>query len=133
MGPFPTSSSLKMSSGKARLQAESQPCSGCASFTASIRAAEDRIARAAAEDVLAALREPDQGADAVLGVVGVGSLYGLASVADVLSRVEHAVEGRLGVFFPGRYRDGRYRLYDARESWDYHAVPICLSSGEEDS
>jgi hypothetical protein len=42
---------------------------------------------------------------------------GVTSISDVLARVDHAVKGRLLVFFPGRSRDGRYRLLNARESW----------------
>ncbi|MDR7225209.1 BREX protein BrxB domain-containing protein [Aminobacter aminovorans] len=89
---------------------------------------EDRIALTAAALIESALRDSAHGPDAVLGVFGVGSLYGFASVSEVLSRVEHAIRGRLVVFFPGHVQDGRYRLLDARESWDYHAVPITLDA-----
>jgi hypothetical protein len=37
------------------------------------------------------------------------SLFGVTSISDVLARVEHAVKGRLLVFFSGRSRDGRAR------------------------
>lgn len=87
---------------------------------------EERIAAAIAAQVEAALSEDDQGDSSILALQGVGSLFGFTSVSDVLSRVEHAIRGRLLVFFPGRVQDGRYRLLDARESWDYHAVPITL-------
>lgn len=72
----------------------------------------------------------DEGHDreSVVAIYGVGSLYGFASVSDVLSRVDHAIKGRLAIFFPGRVQEGRYRLLDARESWDYHAVPITLDA-----
>lgn len=89
-------------------------------------AGESRIGAAVAEAIASALAEPGHDADAILAVHGVASLYGFASVADVLSRVEHAIKGRLVVFFPGRVQQGRYRLLDARESWDYHAVPVTL-------
>jgi hypothetical protein len=52
-----------------------------------------------------------------LASAGAASLFGVISISDVLARVDHAVKGRLLVFFPGRSRDGRYRLLDARESW----------------
>ena len=64
----------------------------------------------------------------IVGLIGVGSLFGVASVSDVLARVDHAIKGRLAIFFPGRARDGRYRLLDARDGWDYHAVPIQIES-----
>ncbi|MBB1249935.1 DUF1788 domain-containing protein [Rhizobium sp. G21] len=89
-------------------------------------AAEDRIAAAIAEKVEAALASKDLGPNGILALYGVASLFGFTSLSDVLSRVEHAIQGRLLVFFPGRVQDGRYRLLDARESWDYHAVPITL-------
>lgn len=89
---------------------------------------EERVAAAAAEIIEAALRDGAHGSNAVLGVYGIGSLYSFASVSDVLSRVEHAIQGRLAVFFPGRVQEGRYRLLDARESWDYHAVAISLDA-----
>ncbi len=89
-------------------------------------AAEDRIAAAIAEKVEAALAAEDLGPNGILALYGVASLFGFTSLSDVLSRVEHAIQGRLLVFFPGRVQDGRYRLLDARESWDYHAVPITL-------
>ena len=60
----------------------------------------------------------------LVALVGAASLFGVTSLAEVLSRVETLIQGRLVVFFPGRYRDGRYRLLDARDSWDYHAVAI---------
>ncbi len=89
-------------------------------------AGEDRIAAAIATTIEAALSAEDQGPNSILAVHGIASLYGFTSVSDVLSRVEHAIRGRLLIFFPGRVQDGRYRLLDARESWDYHAVPITL-------
>ena len=87
---------------------------------------EERIAAAAAEMIKTALRQ-QEGPNSIVGVYGVAALYGFASVSDVLSRVEHAITGRLVVFFPGRVHEGRYRLLDARESWDYHAVPITIA------
>jgi hypothetical protein len=85
---------------------------------------EERVASAAAVEIEVGLRDSNHGPESIFAIYGVGSLYGFASVSDVLSRVEHLIKGRLVVFFPGQYRDARYRLLDARESWDYHAVPI---------
>ena len=36
--------------------------------------------------------------------------------------------GRLVVFFPGQYEQNNYRLLDARDGWNYMAVPISLHS-----
>ena len=40
------------------------------------------------------------------------------------------MRGRLLVFFPGVYEQNNYRLLDARDGWNYHAVPITASEGE---
>ena len=39
------------------------------------------------------------------------------------------IRGRLLVFFPGVYEQNNYRLLDARDGWNYHAVPITASDG----
>lgn len=60
----------------------------------------------------------------VLAVQGCGSLFGLAGISRVLDRVVGAINGRLLIVFPGRHSGGMYRLLDARNGWNYHAVPI---------
>jgi hypothetical protein len=90
--------------------------------------ANERFAKYAAEVILQALKRPQHTEREIVGLIGVASVFGVASLSDILSRVEHAIKGRLAVFFPGRARDGRYRLLDARDSWDYHAVPIQVES-----
>jgi hypothetical protein len=34
------------------------------------------------------------------------------------------------VFFPGVYENNNYRLLDARDGWNYLAVPITMQEGE---
>jgi len=60
----------------------------------------------------------------VLAVDGCGSLFGVARVSTLISNVASAVPGRLLVGFPGKHTGGVYRLLDARDGWNYHAVPI---------
>jgi hypothetical protein len=79
---------------------------------------------AVTREIEAVLERSEHDANELVGVLGVSSLFGLCSIADVLSRVDHAIKGRLIVFFPGSHREGRYQLLDARESWDYHAIAI---------
>jgi hypothetical protein len=63
-------------------------------------------------------------------VLGAGSLLGFARVSRVLHLVEHQVRGRLLVFFPGtRDTNNNYRLLDARDGWNYLAMPIEASAG----
>ena len=60
----------------------------------------------------------------VLAISGTGALFGVASVSRLIEGIAPAVSGRLLVLFPGRYEGGRYRLLDARDGWNYHAIPI---------
>lgn len=62
----------------------------------------------------------------VVALVGVGALFGVARVSTVVEGIKDAVTGRLLVFFPGEYHpEGHtYRLLDARDGWNYLAVPL---------
>ena len=62
----------------------------------------------------------------VVALMGVGSLFGLARVSSVVEGIKDAVGGRLVVFFPGEYHpeNHAYRLLDARDGWNYLAVPL---------
>jgi hypothetical protein len=90
--------------------------------------ANERFAQHAAEALVRALQRPAHTDREIVGLIGAGALFGVVSLSDVITRVEHAIKGRLAIFFPGRSRDGRYRLLDARDGWDYHAVPIQIDS-----
>ena len=59
-----------------------------------------------------------------VAVLGAGSLYGIASVSDLMKRVANAVPGRLVVFFPGEKVENNYRLLGARDGWGYLATAI---------
>lgn len=80
----------------------------------------DRIRRTLADKSLSE--------DAVVAVFGVGSLYGFTHVSEVLKHVERDIRGRLVVFFPGTLEQNNYRLLDARDGWNYMAVPISIHS-----
>jgi hypothetical protein len=60
----------------------------------------------------------------VLAVDGCGSLFGVARVSTLISRVANKIPGRMLVGFPGKHAGSVYRLLDARDGWNYHAVPI---------
>jgi hypothetical protein len=61
----------------------------------------------------------------VLALSGVASLFGLVRVSELIDDVAGEIKGRLVVFFPGSYDEKSYfRLLDARDGWDYLAVPI---------
>ena len=77
--------------------------------------------------VLATLPDPD---NTVLAIHGVASLFGFLKISEILPMIEGDVKGRLLVFFPGVYEKNNYRLLDARDGWNYHAVPITASDME---
>jgi len=62
----------------------------------------------------------------VVALFGVGALFGFTRISEVLELVEPDIRGRLAVFFPGTYDRNNYRLLDARDGWNYLAVPITL-------
>jgi len=65
----------------------------------------------------------------VVAAHGAACLYGFSRVSLVLKEVEHDIRGRLVLFFPGEYENCNYRLLDARDGWNYLAVPITLHRG----
>ena len=64
------------------------------------------------------------GVDSVVALRGVGSLFGLLKVKEVVDKLAPMVKGRLLVFFPGSYENNNYRLLDGYDGWNYLAVPI---------
>lgn len=67
----------------------------------------------------------------VVAVSGAACLFGFARVSLILKEVEHDIQGRLILFFPGEFENNNYRLLDARDGWSYLAVPITLHTGGE--
>lgn len=70
--------------------------------------------------------------DTVVAVQGIACLFGFTRVSLVLREVVNDIRGRLVVFFPGDYENNNYRLLDARDGWNYLAVPITLYNGVND-
>jgi hypothetical protein len=60
----------------------------------------------------------------VLAVDGCGSLFGLARISQLIGNVAAAIPGRMVIGFPGKHSGAVYRLLDARDGWNYHAIPI---------
>lgn len=65
----------------------------------------------------------------VVALLGVGTLFGLAHISSILEHVVSDVPGRLLVFFPGQVNGSNYRLLDARDGWNYLAIPITAEQG----
>jgi hypothetical protein len=66
-------------------------------------------------------------ANTVIAIVGVGALFGYIKASDLVSKIAPSVPGRLLIFFPGEFENNNYRLLDARDGWNYQAVPITVS------
>ncbi len=89
----------------------------------------DSFAEHVAGVIKGALSSPKTGENSVVAVYGVGSLFGLARISRVLELVTPDIRGRLLVFFPGEHEGGNYRLLDARDGWNYLAIPITAQEG----
>lgn len=63
-------------------------------------------------------------ASCVVAVTGLASLFDFMRVSSLIERVEDSVLGRLLILFPGEYAGNVYRFMDARDGFNYMAVPI---------
>jgi BREX protein BrxB len=86
--------------------------------------------QAAVMRVDSALAQLQDAENTVLAIHGVGGLFGFLRVSELLPQVDGRVRGRLLVFFPGTYERDNYRLFDARDGWNYHASPIIAGDVE---
>ena len=66
----------------------------------------------------------DANAASVVAVTGLASLFDFMRVSSLVNRVEDSVLGRLLILFPGEYAGNVYRFMDARDGFNYMAVPI---------
>ena len=87
--------------------------------------------RAVADRVRAALAAAGMDEQGVLAVLGVGGLFGFLKVSALVEDIAPGIRGRLVVFFPGEHEGNNYRLLDARDGWNYLAVPITGKKGGE--
>lgn len=87
---------------------------------------EAEFAEFVADRICNSLTLPEVSERSVVAVLGAGTLFGFTRLSKVLKIVEGDISGRLVVFFPGQHEDNNYRLLDARDGWNYLAVPITL-------
>lgn len=92
---------------------------------------EAEFAEVVAGQIHDVLTRPEVTENSVVAVFGVGSLFGFTRMSKVLKLVEPDIKGRLVVFFPGHFERSNYRLLDARDGWNYMAVPITLAGAGE--
>lgn len=77
-----------------------------------------------ADRIRTGLCRADVTENTVVALFGAGSLFGLARISQVIRMIEGDIKGRLVVFFPGHFERNNYRLLDARDGWNYLAIPI---------
>lgn len=82
------------------------------------------------EDFKNFIKNSNPGQSHVVALTGVGSLFGLLKVKDLLDSIAKLIEGRMVVFFPGSYENNNYRLLDAYDGWNYLAIPITADNKE---
>ena len=91
--------------------------------------AADDFKEALVQQITEALTSSKADESSVVAVYGIASLFGFCRVSELVSRVESSIRGRLLVFFPGEHENNTYRFLDAREGWNYLAVPITSDEG----
>ena len=78
----------------------------------------------AATLVTEACAREEADAASVVAVTGLSTLFDFMRISSLIERVEDSVSGRLLIFFPGEYAGNVYRFMDARDGFNYIAVPI---------
>lgn len=86
--------------------------------------AHSELEGVAAERVRHACAKEEADGNTVVAVLGLASLFDFMRVSSLIDRIEDSVRGRLLVFFPGEYQRNIYRFMDARDGFNYMAVPI---------
>lgn len=87
------------------------------------------FATSAAQRVETELTASNVDDNTVVAILGIGSLFGITRSSELFSRVASYVKGRMIAFFPGSHDGSNYRLLDARDGWNYLALPITAASG----
>lgn len=86
--------------------------------------ARSEIETLAVARVRQACEREEADSDGVVALLGLASLFDFIRVSSLVEHVEDSVRGRLLVFFPGEYQRNIYRFMDARDGFNYMAVPI---------
>lgn len=88
---------------------------------------DDELEVLAAKRIINVCSSDEADANAVVVVIGLASLFDYMKVSRLVGRVEESIRGRLLVLFPGERRQNVYRFMDARDGFNYMAVPITSS------
>jgi len=94
---------------------------------AALATIEDDLRAAASSELRNGCQADDVDCDTVVAVLGAGSFFGFTHLSGIIAQVEADIRGRLLIFFPGEYERNLYRFMDARDGFNYMAVPITCS------
>ncbi len=89
----------------------------------------DEFKEAMVKQVTDVLTSPKADESTVVVIYGLATLFGFMQTSELVAKVETAIRGRLLVFFPGEYENNTFRFLDARDGWNYLAVPITSDEG----
>jgi hypothetical protein len=89
----------------------------------------DDFKEALVQQVMDVLTSPKADDSTVVAIYGVASLFGFLKTSELVAKVESVIRGRLLVFFPGEHENNTFRFLDARDGWNYLAVPITSDEG----
>lgn len=78
----------------------------------------------AVKHVVEACSREEADESCVVALTGLSTLFDLVRVSSLVEKIEDHVRGRLLVFFPGEFAGNVYRFMDARDGFNYMAVPI---------
>jgi hypothetical protein len=85
----------------------------------------NKFVQLVADRIIRTLTQPEVDADTVVALSGLASLFGLVeSTSEIFKKVSPFIRGRMLVFFPGQHHGSTYRFLDARDGWNYLAIPI---------
>lgn len=85
---------------------------------------EDELKSYLIEKLKEVFRSEDVDDNTVVAVLGTGSLFGFTHISSIISAIDSTIKGRLLVFFPGEHDSNTYRFMDARDGFNYMAIPI---------
>jgi len=94
------------------------------------RSARKKFERHVIQQIRESATASEVNPNSAFAILGVGSLFGVLTIAEVIKAAADMVPGRLLVFFPGyKTENNTYKLLDAAIAWNYLAEAIPSDEG----
>jgi hypothetical protein len=94
-----------------------------------VESIEDDIEKQLMSKIKDELQSTEADDNTVVAVIGTSTLFGFAHISSIVAGIEDVIKGRILIFFPGVYDNNQYRFMDARDGFNYMAVPITSDGG----